>query len=139
DGDGDGDGEPVTGQLDLLFVVDNSGQMDTKQEFLASAVPELIDELTNASEGEALVQDLHVAVISSSLGGQGSESCLRGSLDVDGQPLHEDDGARLLPSMRSGLPDPDGDGVLRWRSEEHTSELQSRENLVCRLLLAKKE
>src|SRR5690606_39435619 len=28
---------------------------------------------------------------------------------------------------------------LRWiRSEEHTSELQSRENLVCRLLLEKK-
>src|SRR5207302_8310649 len=26
----------------------------------------------------------------------------------------------------------------RWRSEEHTSELQSRENLVCRLLLEKK-
>src|SRR5690606_40331935 len=25
-----------------------------------------------------------------------------------------------------------------WRSEEHTSELQSRENLVCRLLLVKK-
>src|SRR5690606_41845601 len=23
---------------------------------------------------------------------------------------------------------------LKWRSEEHTSELQSRENLVCRLL-----
>src|SRR5690606_41655984 len=27
---------------------------------------------------------------------------------------------------------------VRWRSEEHTSELQSRENLVCRLLLEKK-
>src|SRR5690606_41390623 len=27
---------------------------------------------------------------------------------------------------------------LRGRSEEHTSELQSRENLVCRLLLEKK-
>src|SRR3712207_7269465 len=26
---------------------------------------------------------------------------------------------------------------LRWRSEEHTSELQSRQYLVCRLLLAK--
>src|SRR5690606_40964686 len=26
----------------------------------------------------------------------------------------------------------------KWRSEEHTSELQSRENLVCRLLLEKK-
>src|SRR5690606_11708005 len=27
----------------------------------------------------------------------------------------------------------------KWRSEEHTSELQSRENLVCRLLLEKKK
>src|SRR5690606_40859791 len=29
--------------------------------------------------------------------------------------------------------------ALTHRSEEHTSELQSRENLVCRLLLEKKE
>src|SRR5205085_8193458 len=29
------------------------------------------------------------------------------------------------------------DGVLRSRSEEHTSELQSQSNLVCRLLLEK--
>src|SRR5690606_41941758 len=34
---------------------------------------------------------------------------------------------RRVPRFRSGL-----------RSEEHTSELQSRENLVCRLLLEKK-
>src|SRR3989442_10892555 len=34
----------------------------------------------------------------------------------------------------------DGDGVLaRLRSEEHTSELQSRPHLVCRLLLEKKK
>src|SRR5690606_41758936 len=34
----------------------------------------------------------------------------------------------------------DGDPTLRGlRSEEHTSELQSRENLVCRLLLEKKK
>src|SRR5690606_42086764 len=32
----------------------------------------------------------------------------------------------------------EGAGVLIVRSEEHTSELQSRENLVCRLLLEKK-
>src|SRR5690606_41514582 len=31
-----------------------------------------------------------------------------------------------------------GRGLLNARSEEHTSELQSRENLVCRLLLEKK-
>src|SRR5436309_9188904 len=29
--------------------------------------------------------------------------------------------------------------AVPWRSEEHTSELQSRENLVCRLLLEKKK
>src|SRR2546430_12288361 len=28
---------------------------------------------------------------------------------------------------------------LEWRSEEHTSELQSQSNLVCRLLLEKKK
>src|SRR5690606_41615418 len=32
----------------------------------------------------------------------------------------------------------DGPGLLPARSEEHTSELQSRENLVCRLLLENK-
>src|SRR2546430_9403916 len=30
-------------------------------------------------------------------------------------------------------------GRRRWRSEEHTSELQSQSNLVCRLLLEKKK
>src|SRR2546421_1565805 len=29
--------------------------------------------------------------------------------------------------------------VIHWRSEEHTSELQSRSDLVCRLLLEKKK
>src|SRR3712207_7034271 len=29
--------------------------------------------------------------------------------------------------------------VIGWRSEEHTSELQSRQYLVCRLLLEKKK
>src|SRR3972149_10655481 len=31
------------------------------------------------------------------------------------------------------------DGRYLWRSEEHTSELQSQSNLVCRLLLEKKQ
>src|SRR2546421_2384815 len=30
-------------------------------------------------------------------------------------------------------------GIFPWRSEEHTSELQSRSDLVCRLLLEKKK
>src|SRR5690606_42005755 len=38
------------------------------------------------------------------------------------------------PTHSSMLPPP-----ASYRSEEHTSELQSRENLVCRLLLEKKK
>src|SRR5690606_42001453 len=41
-----------------------------------------------------------------------------------------------LFSKREGDLRSTGDGIVsRGRSEEHTSELQSRENLVCRLLL----
>src|SRR5690606_42078457 len=39
-----------------------------------------------------------------------------------------------IPSSRGSV-----QGVAARRSEEHTSELQSRENLVCRLLLEKKK
>src|SRR5439155_4764954 len=38
-----------------------------------------------------------------------------------------------LPDTRHSRPPP------TWRSEEHTSELQSRGHLVCRLLLEKKK
>src|SRR5204862_2892681 len=40
---------------------------------------------------------------------------------------------RAIPSRLSGTSD------FRTRSEEHTSELQSRRDLVCRLLLEKKK
>src|SRR5207302_11328222 len=53
----------------------------------------------------------------------------------------------ILPKAATGALHVVGDGVavpvVRFmterRSEEHTSELQSRENLVCRLLLEKKK
>src|SRR5436309_9337719 len=48
---------------------------------------------------------------------------------------HRRDGeARLDPEGLGDVPVQAG-----FRSEEHTSELQSRENLVCRLLLEKKK
>src|SRR3712207_8615990 len=46
--------------------------------------------------------------------------------------LLEDDARRRIAAGESGLPFLD-------RSEEHTSELQSRQYLVCRLLLEKKK
>src|SRR2546430_8251897 len=43
---------------------------------------------------------------------------------------------RHVPGVGDGGP---ADGELQRRSEEHTSELQSQSNLVCRLLLEKKK
>src|SRR5688572_31052342 len=49
------------------------------------------------------------------------------------------DGDASLPLGRSGGRGEGADVVRRPRSEEHTSELQSQSNLVCRLLLEKKK
>src|SRR2546426_5933437 len=63
------------------------------------------------------------------------------SLEAAGDParayrqpaLPEQRHERRVPRQDADLP------VERWRSEEHTSELQSPCNLVCRLLLEKKK
>src|SRR5690606_40029347 len=47
-------------------------------------------------------------------------------------------GEKLEPGVQPVYPAPRGPRADH-RSEEHTSELQSRENLVCRLLLEKKK
>src|SRR5438067_9216575 len=48
-------------------------------------------------------------------------------------------GQGLAVTVAVGPPGEMVGGVLRGRSEEHTSELQSRFDLVCRLLLEKKK
>src|SRR5690606_41663352 len=47
--------------------------------------------------------------------------------------------ARELDAFEPTVPDGESHDRGGLRSEEHTSELQSRENLVCRLLLEKKK
>src|SRR5688572_31864979 len=47
--------------------------------------------------------------------------------------------ARAVRSARDSLPSAPGGDRSESRSEEHTSELQSQSNLVCRLLLEKKK
>src|SRR5690606_41016037 len=51
---------------------------------------------------------------------------------------HRLDEAKRPGAGRPDQPRADDRRLGRLRSEEHTSELQSRENLVCRLLLEKK-
>src|SRR5690606_41617284 len=71
------------------------------------------------------------------------------SLSVGRAPLLAHRLPRLAPALGQGLDvvlhgvvadtcPAFSDGLASGRSEEHTSELQSRENLVCRLLLEKK-
>src|SRR3712207_8994744 len=47
------------------------------------------------------------------------------------------EGTLIVPLI--GAPGTGKSHLIRWRSEEHTSELQSRQYLVCRLLLEKKK
>src|SRR5207247_10826115 len=54
------------------------------------------------------------------------------SLEVGGQVLARELRSAIRPLIPSGR---SGDTLYPWRSEEHTSELQSRVDLVCRLLL----
>src|SRR5438477_6052471 len=48
-------------------------------------------------------------------------------------------GYRAAPGRRGDVVRPSPAAGERYRSEEHTSELQSHVNLVCRLLLEKKK
>src|SRR5690606_41943138 len=52
-------------------------------------------------------------------------------------PASSSSSSSLASGSSSGMAQNEGSGLIdiRSRSEEHTSELQSRENLVCRLLL----
>src|SRR3712207_8253519 len=61
-----------------------------------------------------------------------------GADDLD--ELHQGDGVEEVQADEARLTlGPRGRHHLRDRSEEHTSELQSRQYLVCRLLLEKKK
>src|SRR3712207_7763316 len=74
---------------------------------------------------ERVVQDLHHPGVHA---GRPGEAVGRGGDDVEAGLAQRGDAGEALGAP--GAPD---------RSEEHTSELQSRQYLVCRLLLEKKK
>src|SRR5690625_6641621 len=78
----------------------------------------------------------------------GGQPYIAGKFTGDGFHRHTHFGSSqalpFAPAINSApriLARPAGRNVIhdRWRSEEHTSELQSRGHLVCRLLLEKKK
>src|SRR3712207_9272184 len=69
-----------------------------------------------------------------------SDDRLVGEVDVLGVVDHDDgDAALQQPDDPEPQPAEPADDDVAGRSEEHTSELQSRQYLVCRLLLEKKK
>src|SRR5690606_11215609 len=96
---------------------------------------------THASRHTAFAGDLEQADVTGALD-VGPAAQLDGETTTHGQYAHliavflaeQHHGALALGRLDIGFLDFNGS-----RSEEHTSELQSRENLVCRLLLEKKK
>src|SRR3712207_6983201 len=83
---------------------------------------------TTLFRSDGLPVDWHFTV------GQRAKIRLVNEMDSDHpmhHPFHVHGAGRFLVLARDGAPEP--------RSEEHTSELQSRQYLVCRLLLEKKK
>jgi len=64
----------------------------------------------------------------------GASACLVEADGVEGFGLEREPRVAALHGLKAAAGD-----IASRRSEEHTSELQSRENLVCRLLLEKKK
>src|SRR5206468_12836049 len=72
------------------------------------------------------------------------EDCLTEAMDIEGlKELLQRIESRMIECIACDLPEPSplAHEILnaKPRSEEHTSELQSRSDLVCRLLLEKKK
>src|ERR1035437_10519262 len=68
-------------------------------------------------------------------------ACCTFGLVIAGALVASNDAALSVPDwpLSWGRLVPTLEGGIRYRSEEHTSELQSRQYLVCRLLLEKKK
>src|SRR3712207_4404978 len=58
---------------------------------------------------------------------------------VCGEPVSRPEGEAVTRCVNARCPAQALEHIFHWRSEEHTSELQSRQYLVCRLLLEKKK
>src|SRR5699024_12328707 len=72
--------------------------------------------------------------------GRGHQQCLRIGVNGDKLNAAQSDIDHSVDSVHAAAADTNNfdDGQVVLRSEEHTSELQSRFDLVCRLLLEKK-
>src|SRR5690606_41950205 len=81
------------------------------------------------------VHGLHSIGVVGHRGGQDSAQDVLGLSALLGEVVTHGPPPTRAPGGGHGLAGRQGSGGPQRRSEEHTSELQSRENLVCRLML----
>jgi hypothetical protein len=111
----------VIDKIDILFDIDNSASMGDKQDYLKTAIPDLVDRLLNPTCVDAAgteqnasvngvcpsgqkpefapVHDLHLGIVSSSLGMRGGDVCgptLAAQPPFGNVLAHNDDHAYLL-------------------------------------------
>jgi hypothetical protein len=111
---------PKIAKIDVLFMIDNSSSMADKQAILATAVPELVDQLieprcidpvTGRTVGQAVngvcaagvlafepIRDIHIGIVTSSLGNHGASGVCEDAIDVSlgRSDPHNNDQARLV-------------------------------------------
>jgi hypothetical protein len=96
-------------KVDLLLTLDNSSSMADKQALLAEAVPLLVQRLITAGSAVDPVSDVHVGVITSSLGAHGAT----GNRDICVR-VEDDDHAHLLGQLRGLSGTWRDEGFLAW-------------------------
>lgn len=96
-------------KVDLLLTLDNSISMADKQALLAEAVPLLVQRLITAGSAVDPVSDVHVGVITSSLGSHGASDPKDVCVDSD-----DDDHAHLLGKLRGLSGTWRNEGFLSW-------------------------
>jgi hypothetical protein len=130
----------VSGKVDLLFMIDNSGSMGDKQELLGQAIPDLLDRLINPKcidgGGNILgdsqngtctvgtlefkpVPDIHIAIVTSSLGDLGGDVCpddATNPIDPSLNRHDNDEGHLINRTSNEDMPVPQAqpDNFLAW-------------------------
>ena len=103
-------------KVDLLFMVDNSPGMADKQALLVQSVPRLLDRLLQPGSGFPPVHDMHIGIVTSSLGGRGADAC-GPTIQPFPYNTHFDDQGHLINrggANESAMADANPSGYLAW-------------------------
>lgn len=127
---------PPTAELDLLFMIDDSGSMNEEQATLESSIPQLMELLATGHDVSGFVPDhtpfdsIHLAVITSDLGVGTSEISTCDAVGGDDGIL-QIDARHPLPSCDTSYLDDYGARFFDWEREGPRNVEQVAHDLSC--------